>query len=65
MGVPRLVGLQGGPQSIVLVRHGESAGNLADADARAREAEELDLSSRDADVELSERGEQQARVLGR
>ena len=65
MGVPRLVGLQGGPQSIVLVRHGESAGNLADADARAREAEELDLSSRDADVELSERGEQQARALGR
>ena len=30
MAVPRLVGLEKGPSSIVLVRHGESVGNLAD-----------------------------------
>jgi broad specificity phosphatase PhoE len=63
--VPRLVGLVNGPASITLVRHGESAGNLADADARSREAEELDLDTRDADVELSEQGRDQAAVLGR
>jgi len=63
--VPRLVGLVNGPASITLVRHGESAGNLADADARSREAEELDLDTRDADVELSEQGREQAAVLGR
>lgn len=64
MAVPRLVGLQDGPAAITLVRHGESAGNLADTDAREREAEELALDARDADVELSDRGREQARALG-
>jgi broad specificity phosphatase PhoE len=62
--VSRLVGLQHGPREIVLVRHGESVGNLADAEARERGADRLDLPARDADVELSERGRRQADALG-
>lgn len=53
-----------GPSSLVLVRHGESEGNRADAAARAAGAEVLDLRERDADVALSATGEQQARALG-
>ncbi len=52
-----------GPESIVLVRHGESVGNLADLEAKGRKAERLDLSVRDADVELSETGFAQATTL--
>jgi broad specificity phosphatase PhoE len=61
--VPRLVGLQDGPARITLVRHGESVGNLADAQARAHDAHRLDLDARDADVTLSEQGERQASAL--
>lgn len=52
-----------GPAELTLVRHGESVGNLADA--RAQEAGEdfLDLDHRDADVQLSDDGRQQARAL--
>lgn len=64
MSVPRLVGLEKGPSSIVLVRHGESLGNLADARAREEGAARLDLPARDADVELSDRGREQADALG-
>jgi broad specificity phosphatase PhoE len=49
-----------GPAEIVLVRHGHSVGNLADAQAREQGAERLDLDARDADVELSEKGRAQA-----
>ena len=45
-----------GPTEIVLVRHGHSVGNLADARAREEGAERLDLDARDADVELSGTG---------
>lgn len=65
MAVPRLLGLQSGPQEITLVRHGESVGNLADAQARDQMADRLDLSTRDADVELSDTGRRQAGELGR
>ena len=65
MPVPRLVGLLDGPASITLVRHGESAGNVADAEARSRRADELDLPARDADVELSPKGRDQAEALHR
>ena len=65
MPVPRLVGLQDGPATITLVRHGESVGNLADAEAHRRKAERLDLDARDADVELSETGRKQADALRR
>jgi broad specificity phosphatase PhoE len=50
---------------LVLVRHGESAGNVADADARRRGLGRLDLATRDADTPLSDRGELQARAVGR
>jgi len=59
--------LQGrrGPVELVLVRHGESVGNIADTEARDADADRLELSARDADVELSPNGEEQARTLGR
>jgi broad specificity phosphatase PhoE len=63
--VPRLVGLQDGPATITLVRHGESIGNLADAEAHRQHAERLDLDARDADVELSDTGHKQADALRR
>jgi broad specificity phosphatase PhoE len=63
--VPRLVGLDKGPSELVLVRHGESVGNLADAEARRQGAARLELDARDADVELSDNGRRQADALGR
>jgi broad specificity phosphatase PhoE len=54
-----------GPASLTLVRHGESVGNLADDRAREAKAEVLDLDARDADVELSPAGQDQAGALGR
>jgi broad specificity phosphatase PhoE len=54
-----------GPASLVLVRHGESMGNLADRAAREAGAARLDLHDRDADVPLSETGREQAQALGR
>lgn len=53
------------PSKLVLVRHGESIGNLADADARRRNAPRLDLDLRDADVPLSDTGREQAEGVGR
>jgi broad specificity phosphatase PhoE len=50
---------------LVLVRHGESVGNLADADARRRGLGRLDLDTRDPDTPLSDQGRQQAGVLAR
>ena len=52
-----------GPEEITLVRHGESVGNQADDAARAAHAEQLDLDVRDADVELSTTGRDQADAL--
>ena len=54
-----------GLQQLVLVRHGESMGNLADAAARRRRAGRLELDVRDADVELSPTGFEQAEAVGR
>jgi broad specificity phosphatase PhoE len=54
-----------GPRTLTLVRHGHSLGNLADAEAREAGAERLDLDARDADVELSPLGCEQADALGR
>jgi broad specificity phosphatase PhoE len=56
----RLLDAQRGPDRLVLVRHGERIGNLADAAAREQGAERLDLEERDADVELSDNGRRQA-----
>ena len=54
-----------GPQALWLVRHGESLGNVADAQAHASGSGRLDLDVRDPDVPLSPAGEQQADALGR
>ena len=47
------------------MRHGESMGNRADEAARRSGAERLDLDLRDADVELSPTGQEQAAAVGR
>ena len=65
MGLSRLNAMRRGPSEIVLVRHGQSLGNLADADARERRAERLNLPGRDADVDLSDLGRRQAAAVGR
>ena len=52
-----------GPVEIVLVRHGQSQGNEADAAARKAGADELDIEERDADVALSDTGRTQAEAL--
>lgn len=49
---------------LVLVRHGESMGNVAAARAHEADAEVIEVGQRDADVPLSDVGEQQARALG-
>lgn len=54
-----------GPCELVLVRHGESIGNIADRRARESGAERLDLDVRDADVPLSDTGREQADAVGR
>jgi broad specificity phosphatase PhoE len=61
----RLLIARQGPSRLVLVRHGESEGNLADRDARERGAERLDLDVRDADIDLSANGRRQADALRR
>jgi broad specificity phosphatase PhoE len=53
------------PSILWIVRHGESAGNVARAAADAAQLHRIDLASRDVDVPLSSRGEQQADALGR
>jgi broad specificity phosphatase PhoE len=64
VGLTALLGATRGPAELVLVRHGESVGNLADRQARRAGADVLDLEHRDADVPLSERGRDQVRALG-
>lgn len=49
---------------LVLVRHGESMGNVAAAVAHEADAEVIEVGQRDADVPLSELGQDQARALG-
>ncbi len=54
-----------GPVRLWVVRHGESAGNVARDRAEAQQLERIELASRDVDVPLSPGGEEQARALGR
>lgn len=49
---------------LFLVRHGESTGNVAAAQAELAGLEMIDLDTRDADTPLSARGAQQAEALG-
>jgi broad specificity phosphatase PhoE len=53
-----------GVVELLLVRHGESAGNVAAAKAAANGAEVIEVASRDADVPLSDTGIEQAQALG-
>jgi broad specificity phosphatase PhoE len=52
------------PERLWIVRHGQSAGNVANDAAAAGGAHRLELPIRDADVPLSGLGELQARALG-
>jgi broad specificity phosphatase PhoE len=51
------------PQQIWLVRHGQSAGNVARDAAEAASQFLIDIAHRDVDVPLSELGSRQARAL--
>lgn len=52
------------PDRLWVIRHGESAGNVALREALTAGLPVIDLSIRDMDVPLSARGEEQARALG-
>lgn len=53
------------PDRLWIVRHGESAGNVARDLANANGLGRIDIAERDVDVPLSERGVEQAQALGR
>ncbi|UXY17039.1 histidine phosphatase family protein [Chitiniphilus purpureus] len=52
------------PQRLWLVRHGQSAGNVARDAAEAARLPTIDIAERDMDVPLSTLGERQAKALG-
>lgn len=52
------------PAQLIIVRHGQSAGNVARDAAHQAEADRIALTNRDADVPLSDLGREQARALG-
>jgi broad specificity phosphatase PhoE len=52
------------PQKLWIVRHGQSAGNVARDAAHKAGLAEIDIAHRDVDVPLSELGQLQARALG-
>src|SRR5687768_722365 len=52
------------PQEVWLVRHGQSAGNVARDLAEAAAGHRIDIAHRDVDVPLSELGERQSQALG-
>ena len=53
------------PSRLWLVRHGESAGNVARDAAHATGASRIDIADRDVDVPLSSRGIEQSCALGK
>ena len=54
-----------GPRALWLIRHGQSEGNVIRDEAERRHAEHYDLTTRDADVPLSDLGSRQAEAFGR
>jgi broad specificity phosphatase PhoE len=52
------------PKTLWVVRHGQSAGNVARDHAEANGFEMIDIAEREMDVPLSSLGRQQARALG-
>ncbi|TVU59667.1 histidine phosphatase family protein [Paenarthrobacter nitroguajacolicus] len=55
---------EAGAVELLLIRHGESEGNLAATEARLAGAEIIDVPARDPDVNLSGTGQEQAKALG-
>ncbi|MFJ7751430.1 histidine phosphatase family protein [Arthrobacter sp. NPDC097144] len=53
-----------GAIELVLIRHGESAGNVAATAAQRSGAEVIEVGVRDADVPLSDAGRDQGKALG-
>jgi broad specificity phosphatase PhoE len=51
-------------RELLLVRHGESLGNVAAAQAHAEGAHVIEVPARDPDVELSDLGREQATAVG-
>lgn len=62
---PSRQAIQKWPDALWIVRHGQSAGNVARDAAEAAGHPLIDLATRDVDVPLSELGAEQARALGR
>lgn len=58
-------GSRPGITGLVLIRHGESEGNVAATQAREAGAHVINVPARDADVGLSDTGRKQALALGR
>ena len=56
---------RGWPEVLWVVRHGESAGNVARDHAEAHQLERIEIAERDMDVPLSQLGERQSAALGR
>ena len=52
------------PDRLWIVRHGQSAGNVARDNAEARGLELIDIHTRDSDTPLSDLGMQQSAALG-
>lgn len=61
----RIMSRQRWPERLWIVRHGESAGNVARDAANASGANRILVEMRDVDVPLSARGIEQAEALGR
>jgi broad specificity phosphatase PhoE len=64
-GAPAPAAAPAGIVELLLVRHGESQGNVAATSARQSGAHVIDVPARDADVELSVTGREQSLALGR
>src|SRR5689334_3307808 len=56
---------RGWPRHIWIVRHGESAGNVARDAAMSARATHIEIAERDVDVPLSALGVEQAQAVGR
>ena len=52
-------------KQLILVRHGQSEGNVAAEAAHRDELERIDVPARDPDVDLSDLGREQAEAVGR